>query len=325
LYKGLHSLLMNMQNKVRIGTRGSKLALWQAYYIESLLQKGGMETEIVTIETTGDKILNQPLAEIGSKGLFTEELEVKLVSGEIDIAVHSAKDMQSELNEGLELIAFTEREKPNDVLVSFDKTFSLNNSSHEIIVATSSTRRKAVLKRNYPHIKIVDVRGNLQTRFRKMEEGQFQAMLLAYAGVHRMGYDDKIVKLFSLDEFTPAVGQGSIALEACTSLDQKKKEAIRSLTNHISTEYCLLAERAFLKKLQGGCSVPLFALAEYKDGSLKINGGVISLDGKELIEASVSGEAAESISLGESLAASLLKKGAGMILENIKLQKIKKQ
>ncbi len=313
-----------MQNNiVRIGTRASKLALWQAHYIESVLRKGGFETEIFTMETTGDKILNKPLSEIGTKGLFTEELEEKLVNGEIDIAVHSAKDMQSELNEGLEIIAFTEREKPNDVLVSFDKNFSLEKSSKEIIVGTSSTRRKAVLKRNYPHVKIVDVRGNLQTRFRKMEEGQFQAMLLAYAGVHRMGYDDKVVQLLSLDEFTPAVGQGSIAVEASSSLDKIKREKIRSLTNHMDTEYCLLAERAFLKKLQGGCSVPLFALAEYKSGTVTIHGGIISLDGKELMEETISGKNTETISLGETLADTLLKKGAGIILENIKLEKSK--
>ncbi|HWZ21599.1 MAG TPA: hydroxymethylbilane synthase [Cytophagaceae bacterium] len=312
-----------MNTKIRIGTRASKLALWQAHYIESILQKNGLETEIITMETKGDLILNQPLSEIGSKGLFTEELEVKLTTGEIDIAVHSAKDMQSELNTGLEIIAFTKREKPNDVLVSLDKNFSLENQSGELIVGTSSTRRKAVLRRNYPHVKIVDCRGNLQTRFRKMEEGHYQAMLLAYAGVHRMGYDNYIVKLFPLDEFTPAVGQGSVAIEISSTLDKSKKDKIRALTNHIETEYCLLAERAFLKKLQGGCSVPLFALATFNSDSITINGGIISLDGKELIEESVSGEAKNAEAIGEELAASLLKKGAGIILENIKLQKNK--
>lgn len=313
-----------MDNKIRIGTRGSKLALWQAYHIESLLQKGGLETEIKIIETKGDKILNQSLSEIGSKGLFTEELEAQLLSGDIDIAVHSAKDMQSELNEGLEILAFTEREKPNDVLVSLDPNFSLVDKGTELIVGTSSTRRRAVLKRKYPHVKIVDVRGNLQTRFRKMEEGQFQAMLLAYAGIHRMGYDDKIVNLFPLDEFTPAVGQGSIALEAASSLPHTKREKIRSLTNDINTEYCLLAERAFLKKLQGGCSVPLFALAEYKQDTLQVNGGIISLDGTEMVEASVSGLASKAAELGEELAGILLQKGAGSILETIRLQKQQK-
>ncbi len=313
-----------MNTKIKIGTRASKLALWQAYHIESLLQKGGLETEIITIETKGDKILNQPLSEIGAKGLFTEELEEKLVNGEIDIAVHSAKDMQSELKEGLEIIAFTERERPNDVLVSLDKNFSLQNTATEIIVGTSSTRRKAVLRRNYPHIKIVDARGNLQTRFRKMEEGHFQAMLLAYAGVHRMGYDDKIIQLFPLDEFVPAVGQGSIALEIASSLDAIKKNQIKNLTNHRETEYCLLAERAFLKKLQGGCSIPLFALAEINAEKITIHGGIISLDGKELIEETISDIPSNALLLGETLATLLVQKGAGLILETINAHKSNK-
>ncbi len=312
-----------MSNTIRIGTRGSKLALWQAYHIESLLRKGGLNTEILTIETKGDKILHQPLSEIGSKGLFTEELEEKLLDGEIDIAVHSAKDMPSDLNAGLELIAFTERERPNDVLVSFDPNFSLAPSGREIVVGSSSTRRKAILTRNYPHVKIVDARGNLQTRFRKMEEGQFQAMLLAYAGVHRMEYDDKIVKIFPLTEFTPAVGQGSIALEASAGLDASKKALIRQLTNHSSTEFCLLAERAFLKTLQGGCSVPLFALAEYQKEILSIRGGIISLDGKEKLEESLAGLPDQASVMGQQLAELLLKQGAGNILENIKQQKNK--
>jgi hydroxymethylbilane synthase len=325
LHREVNASRTKMQDKVKIGTRASQLALWQAHYIESLLQKGGIQTEIITFETIGDKNLNQSLAEIGAKGLFTQELEEKLISGEIDIAVHSAKDMQSELAEGLEIIAFTEREKPNDVLVSFDKNFSLENSSKEIVVGTSSARRTAVLKRNYPHVEIVNARGNLQTRFRKMEEGQYQAMLLAYAGVHRMGYDDKIVKLFSLQEFVPAVGQGSIAIEASTLLAKNKREIIRILTNNIETEYCIVSERTFLKKLQGGCSVPLFALSTFTSGKLNMHGGIISLDGIELIEETIQGAPSDAIALGENLADSLLKKGAGIILENIKLQKTKKQ
>jgi len=312
-----------MNNTIRIGTRGSKLALWQAYYIENLLKKGGLQTEIITIETKGDKILNQSLSEIGSKGLFTEELEALLHIGEIDIAVHSAKDMPSELGEGLSLIAYTEREKPNDVLVSFDKNFSLENTSSEIIVGTSSTRRKAVLKKNYPHVKIVEARGNLQTRFRKMEEGQFQAMLLAYAGVHRMEYDNHIVRILSLDEFTPAVGQGSIAIEVSKNLDNSKIEIIRKNTNHSATEKCLLAERAFLKTLQGGCSIPLFALAEIINNQLHIKGGVISLDGKVHIEDKLIGNPEDALLIGNQLAQTLLKKGAGKILETIKSQKPK--
>jgi hydroxymethylbilane synthase len=312
-----------MHTKIKIGTRGSKLALWQAYHVEHLLQQKGMRTEIVVIETKGDKILNQPLAQIGSKGLFTEELEEKLLNGEIDIAVHSAKDLQSELNIGLEIIAFSKREKPNDVLVSFDKNFSLQNKGTEIRVATSSTRRRAILKRNYPHVTLVDVRGNLQTRFRKMEEGLFDAMLLAYAGVHRMDYDDKIVHLLPLSEFIPAVGQGSIAIEAAVTLDTSKKDLIRTVVNDTTTEYCLLAERSFLKKLQGGCSVPLFALAEIKENILTIQGGIVGLDGKEYVHLTCSGKTTDAIQIGNTLAEELLSKGAGQLLETIRLQKQK--
>ena len=307
-----------MGTKIIIGTRGSKLALWQAHYIQDLLKSGGIETEVITIETKGDKILDRSLSSIGSKGLFTEELEEKLISGEIDIAVHSAKDMQSELNEGLEIIAFTEREESNDVLVSFDKDFNLNDASKELIVGSSSTRRKATLRRLFPHLKIVEARGNLQTRFKKMEEGQFQAMMLAYAGVHRMGYDDKIVRKFTLEEFIPAVGQGAIAIEIASSLAHDKKSAIRKLVNHSETEKCLLAERAFLHKLQGGCSIPVFALAEIKNNAIEINGGVISLDGKELVKEKKTGSIDAPEQLGKELAEEVILKGGKKILDDIK-------
>ena len=160
-----------MSDTIKIGTRSSKLAMWQTEYIARLLNEGGLKTEIIQIETKGDKILNQPFAEIGTKGIFTEEIENKLVSGEIDIAVHSAKDMQSSLPNGLEILAFTEREEPCDVVVSLDKNFSLRDESKAILVGTSSARRRAMLKYYFPHVEVTDARGNLQTRFRKMEEG----------------------------------------------------------------------------------------------------------------------------------------------------------
>src|SRR4051812_14660441 len=169
-----------MSETIKIGTRGSKLALWQTHYIAKILNDGGLKTEIIAIETKGDKNLGSTFAEIGTKGLFTEELEDQLRSRDIDIAVHSAKDMQSEMGEGLSIIAFTEREEANDVLVSFDKNASLTNP--DLLVGTSSTRRRAALKHFYPHINVTDARGNLQTRMRKMEEGKYGAMILAYAG-----------------------------------------------------------------------------------------------------------------------------------------------
>src|SRR5690554_1954659 len=202
-----------MRNTINIGTRRSKLALWQAYYVQDLLKKAGMDTNIVEIETKGDKILDVSIAKIGSKGVFTEELEEQLRNGDIDIAVHSAKDMQSELPAGFEIIAFTVREQINDVVVSRDKNLRLADSSRSITVGSSSVRRRAMLKAYYPHIKVVEMRGNLQTRIRKMDAGDCDAILLAYAGVHRMGYNDLIAEVLPEDQFIPPVGQGSVAIE----------------------------------------------------------------------------------------------------------------
>jgi hydroxymethylbilane synthase len=302
---------------IKIGTRGSKLALWQAFYVQDLLQKGGINTEIVTIETKGDQILDRSLSKIGSKGVFTQELEDQLRTGDIDIAVHSAKDLQSELDADFELIAFTEREHANDVLVSHNSNLSLK-SGETFVVGTSSTRRIAILKHFYPHIKTVDMRGNLQTRLRKLEEGQCDALLLAYAGVHRMNYDDKIAEHLLLDEFTPAVGQGSVAIECAVSLGNDKKTTLKELLNHAHTESCLLTERAFLKRLQGGCSIPVFGLATLNEGEISISGGIVSLDGTELIRCFATGSLAFPIELGTSLAEELLDSGGERVLREIR-------
>lgn len=302
---------------IKIGTRGSRLALWQAYYVENILQKGGLSTEIVLIETKGDQILDRSLSKIGSKGVFTQELEDQLRDGRIDIAVHSAKDLQSELDDDLSIIAFTERERVNDVLVSRNTSLSLR-SGDSFTVGTSSTRRVALLKHFYPHIRTVDMRGNLQTRLRKLDEGQCDAILLAFAGVHRMEYDELIAEHLSLDEFTPAVGQGSVAIECSQTLDPAKRDKIRSLLNHADTETCLLAERAFLRRLQGGCSVPVFGLATLQTDSFVMTGGVVSLDGKTLLKQTINGSHSQPESVGTQLAESLLTQGAADILAQIK-------
>lgn len=302
---------------IKIGTRGSKLALWQAYYIENLLQKGGIDTEIVVIETKGDKILDRSLSKIGSKGVFTQELEDQLRTGAIDIAVHSAKDLQSSLDDDFEIIAFTEREHANDVLVSLNTSLSLK-SGEPFVVGTSSTRRVAILKHFYPHIKTVDMRGNLQTRLRKLEEGHCDALLLAYAGVHRMNYDDKIAEHLLLDEFTPAVGQGSVAVEIAVSIADEKKALLNTLLGHQPTEICLRTERAFLNRLHGGCSIPVFGLATLHDDQISISGGIVSLDGKELIRKTQTGSSAFPEQLGFAVADELLNAGADRILEQIR-------
>ncbi|WP_339701710.1 hydroxymethylbilane synthase [Algoriphagus aquimarinus] len=305
-----------MSQLVKIGTRGSKLALWQAYHVEELLLKAGLKAEIVIIDTKGDQILDVSIAKIGSKGVFTQELEDQLLDGRIDLAVHSAKDMQSNLPEGFEIIAFTEREKENDVLVSHDKSVSLKKN---VVLGTSSTRRVSTLKHFYPHVKTVEVRGNLQTRIRKMEEGLCDALLLAYAGAHRMEYDHMIVAELDLDEFTPAVGQGSVAIEVAEKLDPVLKTKIATACNHLETSLRLRAERAYLRVLEGGCSIPVFALANLLGDQLILKGGIVSLDGKERISIVVEGNADQPEKLGQELADKVFASGGKVILDQIKL------
>ena len=303
---------------IKIGTRASKLALWQAHYVADLLKRSGMDSEIVLIDTKGDQVMEVSIAKIGSKGVFTQELEEQLLDGRIEIAVHSAKDMPSILPDGLALVAFTQREQAHDVLVSRKGGISLSNTNAPLLLGTSSTRRVASLKHFYPHVQTVDVRGNLQTRIRKMEEGLCDALVLAYAGVYRMGYGELVVADLALDEFTPAVGQGSVAIELATRLDQSLQQAIIAACNHLETEVCLRAERAYLRVLEGGCSIPVFALAQLSKGILQINGGIVSLDGKERISLEVFGPMEQAEELGEQLAREVLDAGGKKILADIK-------
>lgn len=300
---------------LKIGTRGSKLALWQAYFVQDLLLKSGIESQIEIIETKGDKILDVTLSKIGSKGVFTEELEQKLISSEIDIAVHSAKDLPSHLPNELEIIAFTKREIANDVIVSFDSNFILKNDS-SITIGSSSTRRVAFLRKYYPNIKIIDMRGNLQTRFQKLKSGDCDAMLLAFAGVHRMNLEEYIVAHLPLNQFIPPVGQGSIAIECAKNLDFNLKKLIKNALNDLETEQCLLAERSFLAEMNGGCSIPTFAYAQFLNQKIEINGGIISLDGTQKVELNQIGS--DAIQVGKELATQVLRAGGDAILKEIK-------
>jgi len=304
---------------IRIGTRSSRLALWQAEHIQARLHTGGLTSELILFETKGDKILDRSLSKIGSKGVFTQELEDQLWAGTIDIAVHSAKDLQSSLPPGLGIIAFTERERVNDVLVSRDTSLSLT-SGQSFVVGTSSTRRVAMLRHYCPHIRIVDMRGNLQTRLRKLDEGHCDALLLAYAGVHRMQYDDLIADHLPITEFTPAVGQGSVAVEAADTLSLDKLDAIRKLTNHEPTEVVLSAERAYLRRMEGGCSIPIFALATHTANDITLTGGLISLDGTSLLREAFTGPATDAERLGNDLAEHILAQGGDKILQTIRQQ-----
>lgn len=307
-----------MNKVIRIGTRGSKLALWQAEYVASMIKPSGYTTEIVTIETKGDKMLDVTISKIGSKGVFTDEIEAKLLDGSIDIAVHSAKDLASELPEELELIAFTEREVANDVVVSSKKNIDLTND--KIKIGTSSTRRVAFLKHFYPQIEAVSIRGNLQTRISKLQAGECDALLLAYAGVHRMGYHDLIAEKIETSYFVPAVGQGSVAIECHKKLSFDKKEIIQRWVNHPITENCIRTERAFLKTLQGGCSIPSFGYAHYDGELITLKAGIISLDGQQVVKVKRSATPEDAKELGQLVAEEVLRKGGAEILSEIRKQ-----
>ena len=304
--------------EVAIATRKSKLAMWQTETVAAMLEAAGMTTRIASMETIGDKVLDTSIAKIGSKGVFTEELEEQLAAGATDIAVHSAKDMQSTLPEGFELIAFTDREKVNDVLVSDDGSINIDDTSRPLRIGTSSVRRVALLKHYYPHVETVEMRGNLQTRIRKMREGACDALMLAYAGVKRMEYDDLIVKIFSEEEFIPPVGQGCIAIEAATSLEAAKRERIRGCLNNPESEACLLAERAYLRQLEGGCSIPAFGLATLRGTSLTLEVGLASIDGQQVLRHTVTGSMGEAVAMGESAGKYILDNGGKEMLAEIR-------
>ena len=307
---------MPFSKTIRIGTRGSKLARWQAEHVASLIKPSGYNTEIVLIDTKGDKVLDVSIAKIGSKGVFTEEIEAKLLDGSIDIAVHSAKDLSSDIPDELELIAFTERELANDVVISMKKNLDLK--SGPLRVGTSATRRVAFLKHFYPHIETISIRGNLQTRFSKLEAGECDALILAYAGVHRMGYDSYITEKIETSYFVPAVGQGCIAIECHKKLGFEKKQILERWVNHPETEDCVRAERSFLKTLHGGCSIPAFGYAHYEGNLITLKGGIISLDGQQIVKAKHSAAPMDIKELGERVAREVLDNGGAEILQSIR-------
>ncbi|PVY43815.1 hydroxymethylbilane synthase [Pontibacter virosus] len=306
---------------IRIGTRGSKLALWQANAVADKLQAAGLDTEIVIISTKGDQILDRSLDKLGSKGVFTEELEVGLREGSIEIAVHSAKDVQSSIPEDLELVAFMEREVVNDVVLSFNPDFKLERDS-KVMIGTSSTRRRALLRKYYPNVSTAESRGNLQTRLQKLKDGPFEALILAYAGVTRMGYDDLIVHTFPDNEFVPAAGQGSVAVECARDLDPELKQLLKDAIDHADTHVCLIAERAFLRTMEGGCSIPSFALAKLTaEGNVRIQGGIVSLDGQQHLSEIFEGGREEAEALGVRLAQTILEQGGDQILKDIRSER----
>lgn len=309
--------------KLILATRSSPLALWQAREVASMLSKAGFEAELLALETSGDRKLEVSLAKIGEKGLFTAELEALLLQGKAHLAVHSAKDMPSLLPDGLGIIAFTERENPEDVLVSYRPDIRLSEPG--IRVGTSSTRRTAMLARYFPQAVPVTVRGNLQTRFRKMHEGHCDAMILARAGVVRMELGGFIRESLPTAIFTPAAGQASLAIEAATNIDPLLKNAIRSALNHPVSEACILAERAFLRKMEGGCSIPVFALCRQEnENTFLLEAGIFSSDGSQEVRKQLRFSADETVAAtsfqaaGEQAADEVLRSGGKAILEKIK-------
>ncbi len=311
-----------MANKhLRIGSRGSDLALWQTNWVKDQLvaRFTDLSVSIEIIKTTGDQALETPLSLIGGKGLFTKELEHALIHGKIDLAVHSLKDLPTELPTGLTLGAITEREDPRDVFIPhpLNPVKTLSGQVGKAI-ATGSLRRKSQLLNLNPTLKIVDLRGNLGTRFRKLDESDWGGMVLASAGVRRLGLEGRVGEYLSLEQMLPAVGQGALAIEVRVE-DSMTGDVVAAL-NHPDTSAATLAERSLLKSLEGGCQVPIGAHAHVDPQSqlLRLRALVASLDGMTVVRAEHEGDPAKGNEIGRELAAKLLKQGAGRILDEIR-------
>jgi hydroxymethylbilane synthase len=291
-----------------IGSRGSALALWQANWIRA--QLGGAAGGIQVIRTTGDRITDVPLAQVGAKGLFTKEIEDALLAGEIDVAVHSLKDMPTELPEGLTLAAIPEREDVRDAVVGL----RLDQLKPGARVGTSSLRRSAQLKAMRPDLDLRPVRGNVDTRIRKLEEGEFEAIVLAAAGLRRLGLAGRIAELLEPSVMLPATGQGALAVE--TRASGRGFDEVQPL-NHSATRVAVTAERAMLRALGGGCQVPIGGYARVRNGSVELDGLVIAPDGSRVVRASERGAAADAEAVGAALARRLRELGAEAILEAV--------
>ena len=311
-----------MKNKIIIGTRGSALALWQAEWVKARLQElsAGIQVELNKIKTTGDKILDVPLAQVGGKGLFVKEIEEALLEGTADIAVHSMKDVPTEFPAGLQLAVICEREDPRDAFISAMKDGRSGISGFNALpqgakIGTSSLRRSCQLLNKRPDLQIEQLRGNLNTRMRKLDEGKFDAIILAVAGVRRLGWEDRITEILQYDLSLPAIGQGAVGIE-CRIDDDFIKTLIRPL-NHHETSVCVRAERALLKRLEGGCQVPIAAHGRLQNNILAINGLVGSITGDRIVKHSIQGRPDDAESLGVQLAESLLSMGAREILDEV--------
>lgn len=300
------------RGKLRIGSRGSQLALWQANHISSLLRARGHEVEIEIIHTTGDKITDVALAKVGTKGMFTKEIEEALAAGRVDLAVHSLKDLPTELTKGFEIAAITERQDPRDAFCSRNYA-SIEELPHNARVGTSSLRRQAQLKAIRPDLDIHPLRGNVDTRLRKLEQGEYDAIILASAGLNRLGKTGLVKQVIPADIMCPAAGQGALGVEIRKG-DAKTREVLAFLDNP-NARAATTCERALLNSLGGGCQVPIGAFAERRNGKLHLGSIVADPDGSKVLRDSRDGDDPEK--LGNDAGAALLERGGDVILEAV--------
>lgn len=305
-----------MIQKIIIGTRGSQLALWQTNWVKAEIEKRhpGIEVGVQVISTKGDRVLDVSLPKLGEqgKGLFTKELEDAIFERRVDLAVHSLKDLPTELPSGLHLGAICEREDVRDALVARGAIRCFNELPQRALIGTSSLRRQAQLRAARPDLVIEPVRGNVDTRLRKLDEGQYDAIVLAAAGLHRLGHANRITEHFSEELMLPAAGQGALAIE--TRADDSAINQVIHALNHEATRLACTAERAFLKGLGGGCLVPIAAHATIESDAMTLNGLVASPDGSEIVRGKQSGAREDAQLIGQCLSDQLLARGAGRIL-----------
>jgi hydroxymethylbilane synthase len=304
-----------MRTPFRIGTRASALALWQANWVKSQLEKNwkALVVELVQIKTTGDKILNVPLSEVGGKGLFTKEIDEALLDGRVDAAVHSMKDIPYQLPSGILFGAIPEREDPRDALVSNGR--KLDDLPPAARIGTSSLRRQVQLRHAFPSIRITTLRGNVDTRLRKLADGEFDGIILALAGLRRLGREDVVTQILDESFMLPAIGQGALGI-ACREEDTITRERLASL-DHEPTRVAVTAERGLLAALEGSCKVPIAGHARLENGRIVLKGLVANLAGTVVVTEELTGEPSKARDLGIALGKELIRRGAGDILAEI--------
>jgi len=309
-----------MPHKIRIGSRGSELALWQSYHVKTLLEARfpGISIDVQKIKTTGDKIQDAPLAKIGDKGLFTKELEIALLDDRVDIAVHSFKDVPTFIPEGLAIAAVLEREDVHDVFIVHSKKShrTFLDLPANAVIATGSLRRKCQLLNARPDIQIVEIRGNLNTRMKKLDSSEWDGMILAKAGVTRLGWELRITDMLPFELMLPAVGQGALAIESRAG-DRSVVDMLRPL-HHERTAVAVTAERALLRYFEGGCQIPIGAYGQIIGDTLHLDAVIGSLDGRRIVRGNKVGAIADAEHIGIVLAKQLLNQGGKEILEEIR-------